>query len=193
MQFGVELVKALRERTGAGVMDCRKALEESQGDLEKAEDLLNQWGVLKAEKRAGAETLEGMVEAYIHSGSRIGALVELNCQTDFVARTPDFKELAHNLAMQVAAMAPEFVDRSDLPEDDHRNPEPHRRWMKSQLFVQAERLVWFDGQRRAGPVVGILSDGDHGVESIVSPSHLQDHQDAMVYASARRGGWFGAG
>ena len=123
MQFGVELVKALRERTGAGVMDCRKALEESQGDLEKAEALLSQWGMLKAEKRTGAETLEGMVEAYIHSGNRIGALVELNCQTDFVARTPDFKELAHNLAMQVAAMAPEFVDRSELPEDDNRNPE----------------------------------------------------------------------
>ena len=123
MQFGVEQVKALRERTGAGVMDCRKALEESQGDLEKAEALLSQWGMLKAEKRSGAETLEGMVEAYIHSGSRIGALVEVNCQTDFVARTPDFKELAHNLAMQVAAMAPEFVDRSELPEDDRRNPE----------------------------------------------------------------------
>ena len=105
---GLSRVKALRERTGAGVMDCRKALEESQGDLEKAEGLLSQWGMLKAEKRSGAETLEGMVEAYIHSGSRIGALVEVNCQTDFVARTPDFKELAHNLAMQVAAMAPEF-------------------------------------------------------------------------------------
>jgi len=123
LQFGVELVKTLRERTGSGVMDCRKALDESHGDLEKAEELLRQWGMLKAEKRAGAETLEGAVEAYIHSGSRIGALVEVSCQTDFVARTSEFKDLAHNLAMQVAAMAPEYVDRSELPEDDHRNPE----------------------------------------------------------------------
>ncbi len=123
MQFGVEQVKTLRERTGSGVMDCRKALEESRGDLEKAEELLREWGMLKVEKRAGVETLEGAVEAYIHSGSRIGALVEVNCQTDFVARTSEFKDLAHNLAMQVAAMAPEYVDRSELPEDDHRNPE----------------------------------------------------------------------
>ena len=123
MQFGVEQVKILRERTGSGVMDCRKALEETQGDLEKAEELLRQWGVLKAEKRTGVETPEGAVEAYIHSGSRMGALVEVNCQTDFVARTSEFKDLAHNLAMQVAAMAPEYVDRSELPEDDHRNPE----------------------------------------------------------------------
>lgn len=123
MQVGVEQVKTLRERTGAGVMDCRKALEESQGDLGRAEDLLSQWGMLKAEKRTGAETLEGVVEAYIHTGGRIGALVEVNCETDFVARTSDFKELAHNLAMQVAAMAPEFIDRSELPEADSRNPE----------------------------------------------------------------------
>jgi elongation factor Ts len=123
LQFGVDQVKALREQTGAGVMDCRRALEESQGDLEKAEKLLSQWGMLKAEKRIGAETLEGAIESYVHSGGRIAAMVELNCQTDFVARTDGFKELAHNLAMQVAAMAPEVLDVSDLPEGDLRNPE----------------------------------------------------------------------
>ena len=123
MQISVEQIKLLRSQTGAGVMDCRKALEEAEGDMARAEEVLKQKGIAKAEKKAGLETGDGVVEAYIHSGSRVGAMVELNCQTDFVARTSEFKELAHDLAMQVAAMSPEYVDRSEMPEDDGRDPE----------------------------------------------------------------------
>ena len=123
MEVTVDQIKALREQTGAGVMDCRKALEDAEGDFTKAAELIRQKGMIRAERKAGQETAEGVVEAYIHSGSRIGAMVEVNCQTDFVARTSEFKELAHDLAMQVAAMAPEFIDRSEMPQDDGRNPE----------------------------------------------------------------------
>jgi len=123
LEVSVDQIKVLREQTGAGIMDCRKALEDTEGDVEKAAELLRQRGMVKAQKRAGQETGEGMVEAYIHSGSRIGALVEINCQTDFVAKTSEFKELAHSLAMQVAAMAPEYIDRSEMKEDDDRDPE----------------------------------------------------------------------
>lgn len=123
MEVSVDQIKILREQTGAGIMDCRKALEDTDGDVEKAAELLRQRGMVKAQRRAGQETGEGVVEAYIHSGSRIGALVEINCQTDFVAKTSEFKELAHSLAMQVAAMAPEYIDRSDMKDDDDRDPE----------------------------------------------------------------------
>ena len=123
MQISVDQIKSLRGATGAGVMDCRRALEEAEGDSTKAEELLRLKGIAKAEKKSGEETREGVIEAYIHSGGRIGALVELNCQTDFVARTSEFKELAHDLAMQVAAMNPDYVDRSEMSQDDQREPE----------------------------------------------------------------------
>ena len=123
MQITVDQVKALREQTGAGVMDCRKALEEAKGDSAKAQEILRQKGIARVAKGAGQETREGVVEAYIHIGNRKGALIELSCQTDFVARTAEFKALAHHLAMQVAAMEPQFVDRSEMPKEDGRNPE----------------------------------------------------------------------
>ncbi|MDZ4277598.1 MAG: translation elongation factor Ts, partial [Dehalococcoidia bacterium] len=94
-------VKELRERTGAGVMECKSALEEAGGDIEKAVAVLQTRGVALAEKRAHRETTQGLVESYIHAGGRIGSMVEVNCETDFVARTEDFKNLAHDLAMQV--------------------------------------------------------------------------------------------
>ena len=99
-------VQKLRAETGAGVMDCKRALEESSGDFEKARDLLKQKGLAAAAKRSDRESREGVVESYIHSGGRIGALVELSSETDFVARNPEFRELARNIAMQVAAMSP---------------------------------------------------------------------------------------
>ena len=112
------MVKALRDKTGAGVMDSKRALEEAEGDQEKAEEVLLKKGLAAAAGRVGRETSEGAIQPYIHSGSRIGAIVELNCETDFVARTSEFVELAHNLAMQVAAMSPRFVDRDSVPEDE---------------------------------------------------------------------------
>jgi elongation factor Ts len=114
-------VKKLRERTGAGVMDCRRALEQTGGDEERAIELLRQQGLERAEKKAGRETRQGLVEAYIHAGGRVGALVELNCETDFVARNPQFRELAHEIAMQVAAMNPARV--GDEPTGDGAAPD----------------------------------------------------------------------
>ncbi len=117
------MVRALRQQTGAGIMDCKRALETVNCDIQEAEELLKEQGLAVADKKATRETLEGVVEAYIHSGNRLGALVEINCETDFVARTSDIKALAHDLAMQVAAMAPSYIDRQEIKEDDSRPPE----------------------------------------------------------------------
>ncbi len=119
----VDSIKALREETGAGVMDCKRALEAAEGDVARAQDILRQEGIASAAKKSSRETNDGVVESYIHSGGRIGVLVEVNCETDFVARTPEFRELAHNLAMQVAAMDPQHVDEADLPEGAEVNPQ----------------------------------------------------------------------
>jgi len=110
-----KLVAALRARTGAGMMDCKKALEETSGDLEKAVDLLRKTGAAKADKRAGREASEGLIGSYVHHDGAIGVLVELNCETDFVARTDDFKALARDLALHVAAAKPLAVRIEDLP------------------------------------------------------------------------------
>jgi elongation factor Ts len=107
-------VQRLRTETGAGVMDCKKALEESGGDFEKAREILRQKGLAAAAKRAGREAREGVVESYIHAGGKIGALVELNSETDFVARGEEFRALARNIAMQVAAMSPLVVSEDEL-------------------------------------------------------------------------------
>ena len=119
----VDAIKALREETGAGVMDCKRALEAAGGDVARAQDILRQEGIASAAKKSSRATNDGVVESYIHSGGRIGVLVEVNCETDFVARTPEFRELAHNLAMQVAAMDPQHVDEADLPEGVEVNPQ----------------------------------------------------------------------
>ena len=121
--ISAEAVKSLRALTGAGVMDCKRALEESGGDQEKAQELLRSKGIASAAKRAGKTTDEGIVGAYIHSGGRIGALIELNCETDFVARTEEFRSLIHDLALQVAAMSPVYVSKDELPAGSSLNPE----------------------------------------------------------------------
>ncbi len=123
MLISVDMIKALRQRTSAGVMDSKHALEEAGGDLDRAEEILREQGVASAAKKADRETSEGLVETYVHSGGRIGAMVEMNCETDFVARTPEFRELAHDVALQVAAMSPLFVDAEDIPEGEPVEPE----------------------------------------------------------------------
>ncbi|TMC75619.1 MAG: translation elongation factor Ts [Chloroflexi bacterium] len=110
MATGKDEVKRLREQTGAGVMDCKRALEESKGDFEQAKALIKERGLAKAQKKSDREAKEGIVEAYVHAGGRIGAMVEVSSETDFVARNPEFRELAKELAMQVAAMDPKDVD-----------------------------------------------------------------------------------
>ncbi len=122
MAVSTEAVKELRERTGAGVMECKRALEEADGDLDRAAEVLRQRGLALAEARAHRKTTQGLVECYIHAGGRVAAMVELNCETDFVARTDTFKTLAHELAMQVAAMGPASISQDDLPSDADGDP-----------------------------------------------------------------------
>lgn len=115
MEIKATMVKELRTRTGAGMMDCKKALAESQGDVDKAIEFLRVKGLSKAAKKAGRDTTEGLVVSYIHPGSKIGVLVQINCETDFVARTDEFQTFAKNIAMQVAAAAPLSVTREEVP------------------------------------------------------------------------------
>ena len=117
MDIDAKLVKTLREKTGAGMMDCKNALVDSNGDLDKAVDYLRKSGVAKAEKKGTRDTREGLVYSYIHAGGRLGVLLELNCETDFVAKTDGFTELAHNLAMQIAATNPLSLDRESIDDE----------------------------------------------------------------------------
>ena len=117
MAVTMEMVKELRERTGAGVIDCKKALAETNGDVEKAVEYLREKGIAAAAKKSGRIAAEGLVHAYIHMGGRIGVLVEVNCETDFVAKTDDFKDLVNDIALHIAAMKPEYLDREEVPAD----------------------------------------------------------------------------
>lgn len=148
------LVMELRARTGAGVMDCRRALAEAGGDLERAAGLLRTWGVAKAEKKAGREAREGLVESYIHGGGRIGVLVEVNCETDFVARTEDFRRLARELAMQVAATDPRYVSRDEVPEEQRDNPELAQAILLEQPYIRDDRRTVADLLTEAVAKVG---------------------------------------
>ena len=123
VDISVESIKTLRERTGAGIMDCKRALEETSGDLERAGEIIRLKGIASAVKKAERDTGQGVVDCYIHQGNRVGAMVEVNCETDFVARTQEFKDMVHDLAMQVAAMAPLYVDSEEIPEGYDVNAE----------------------------------------------------------------------
>jgi elongation factor Ts len=114
-EITADLVKELRERTGAGFMDCKKALTEADGDIEKATAILRERGLAAAAKKAGRDAREGLVSSYIHTGGRVGVLIEVNCETDFVARTDEFQKLVRDLAVQVAGLAPLYVDRERIP------------------------------------------------------------------------------
>ncbi len=116
MKIPTDKLKELREQSGAGVMACRNALLEAEADMEKALQILKEQSLFIVEKKKERATFQGLVEAYVHPGGRIGAMVEVNCETDFVARTDEFKELAHNLAMQIAAMTPIYISPEEVPE-----------------------------------------------------------------------------
>ncbi len=117
MAITAQMVKELRERTGAGMMECKKALQEANGDIEKAIEILKKKGIAKAEKKASRATKEGLIGSYIHMGGKIGVLVEVNCETDFVARTDEFQALVKDIAMQIAAMNPKYISPEDVPEE----------------------------------------------------------------------------
>ena len=155
--INVNSIKALRESTGAGVMDCKRALEEAKGNPETAQGLLRQWGVLSAAKRGSRTADDGLVEAYIHGGGRIGAIVELNCETDFVARTEEFQSLAHDVAMQVAAMAPLYITLEEIPTD--QNLDPKEVCLLEQSFIREPdktiRDLIEDARAKTGENIGI--------------------------------------
>ena len=117
MTIIIEQVKALREETGAGVLDCRKALEAADGDFNKAVEILREKGLAKAARRADREALEGTLELYTHGNGRVGVMVEVNCETDFVARSETFRTFAHEIALQIAAAAPRYIRSEDIPEE----------------------------------------------------------------------------
>jgi elongation factor Ts len=141
MTVTAEQVKQLRDRTGAGMMECKKALMASSGDFDKAIDALRKSGIARAEKRAERAASEGLVESYIHPGSRVGVLIEVNCETDFVARTQEFSELVRNLAMQVAAAGAEYVRREEVPAE---RVERERAIYAAQLVEQGKPAAMID-------------------------------------------------
>ena len=130
------MVKELRERTGVGMMDCKNALVEAGGDMEKAIELLRTKGLAQAAKKASRLASEGLVSSYVHMGGRIGVLVEVNCETDFVAKTDEFKALCHDLAMQIAASKPEYVKREDVPQETIEN---EKRILRQQALNEGSR------------------------------------------------------
>jgi elongation factor Ts len=123
LQISTQSIKELREKTGAGVIDCKNALTECDGDFARACEILEKRGIAIAEKKADRAVKSGLIENYVHLGGRIGAMIEINCETDFVAKTDEFKNLAHELALQIAAMSPLYVSQEDMPENSEETPE----------------------------------------------------------------------
>lgn len=141
MAVTTEQIKALREETGAGVMDAKRALEAANGDSAKARAILREQGIAAAAKRSERETSNGVVEAYIHAGGRIGVLVEVNCETDFVANTEDFRTLARNVAMQIAAMNPMVVSKDDPDRDKHEGTDEEVCLMDQAFIRDSSRTI----------------------------------------------------
>ncbi len=123
MEISTDKIKELRQKTGAGIMDCKKALGEADGNLDKACDIISQRGLAIAKKKSERSAEQGVIECYVHTGNHLGVMVEVNCETDFVARTPEFKELAHNIALQISAMSPQYISRDDIPADVTAEPQ----------------------------------------------------------------------
>lgn len=136
MEISTQMIKELREETGAGVMDAKRALEEAGGDTRRAKDILREKGVAAAAKRADRETSNGVVESYIHAGGRIGVLVEVNCETDFVANTEDFRTLARNVAMQIAAMDPKLISAEERAGNTEYEGSDEEVCLLSQPFIR---------------------------------------------------------
>ncbi len=142
MNISTDTIKELRTLSGAGVMECRNALVKSEGDIPKALEILKEQSLVKVEKKKSRIAAQGMIEAYVHTGGRVAALVELNCETDFVARTPEFKQLAHDIAMQVAAMSPQYLTAEEIPGDSLL--EPASAALMMQPFIKDPSLTIHD-------------------------------------------------
>ena len=161
MSIDAKVVKTLRERTGAGMMDCKKALLETSGDLEKAVDHLRKTGIAKAEKKGQRTTKEGLIFSYIHHGGKLGVLLELNCETDFVAKTEGFTNLAHNLSMQIAATNPNSISREDMDPS----------------VLQREKDIFTDQAKESGKPDNIIEKMVEGrIEKFYAESCLLEQQ-----------------
>ncbi|MDD9888215.1 MAG: translation elongation factor Ts [Candidatus Marinimicrobia bacterium] len=161
MSIDAKIVKALRDKTGAGMMDCKKALLETEGNLDKAIDHLRKTGIAKAEKKGERTAKEGLVFSYIHHGGRLGVLVELNCETDFVAKTEGFSDLAHSLAMQIAATNPLSIRREDIHDD----------------VLNREKEIFADQAKESGKPENIIEKiVDGRVEKFYAESCLLEQQ-----------------
>ncbi|HEX2088466.1 MAG TPA: translation elongation factor Ts [Actinomycetota bacterium] len=161
-----DLVKRLRDETGAGMMDCKRALVETGGDFEKARDLLRTRGLASAQKRAGRLASEGLVDAYIHGEGRIGVLVEINCETDFVARTEEFRRLSREVAMQIAALNPRWISRDEVPPD----------------VIDGERKIYEERARGMGrpekvipQIVNGMLEAFYKEEVLLDQSYVREH------------------
>ena len=141
MTIEAKVVKDLRDKTGAGMMDCKNALKESDGDIEKAIDFLRKAGVAKAEKKGSRDTKEGIVYSYIHAGGRLGVLIEVNCETDFVAKTEDFKDLAHQITMQIAAMNPIYIDSESEADGKDIKPTSENSLLQQVFIKDSEKTI----------------------------------------------------
>ena len=161
MTINAKIVKELRDKTGAGMMDCKKALLETDGNLEKAVDHLRKTGIAKAEKKSERTAKEGIIFSYIHQGGRLGVLIELNCETDFVAKTDGFSELAHNFAMQIAATNPLSIKREDIDES----------------LLKREKAIFLDQAKASGKPENILEKiVDGRVEKFYAEACLLEQQ-----------------
>ena len=161
MSIDAKVVKALRERTGAGMMDCKKALLETDGDLEKAVDHLRKTGIAKAEKKGQRTTKEGLIFSYIHHGGKLGVLLEINCETDFVAKTEGFDELAQNLSMQIAATNPASISRDDM----------------DPAVLEREKTIFTDQAKESGKPDNIVEKMVEGrIEKFFAESCLLEQQ-----------------
>ena len=161
MEITAAMVRELRDATSAGMMDCKKALTDTAGDMEKAIDLLRKKGLAKAMKRAGREATEGMVHAYIHAGGRLGVLLEVNCETDFAGKSEDFQEFVKNIAMHIAAANPYGIQREDIPQE----------------VLDRERAIYMDQARESGKPENIL-------EKMVEGKMRKFYEDAVLMEQA---------
>ncbi|GGE25265.1 elongation factor Ts [Marinithermofilum abyssi] len=192
MAISAAQVKELREKTGAGMMDCKKVLTEANGDMEKAMELLREKGLAKAEKKADRVAAEGLVESYIHAGGRIGVLVEVNCETDFVAKTEEFQAFVKDVAMQIAAMNPQYVRREDVPEEEVQK---EREILKNQALQEGkpEHIVDKMVEGRLGKFYErvclleqpFIKDGDKTIDEMVKEKIAKIGENISIRRFAR--------
>lgn len=150
MEISTTQIKELRDKTSAGVMECKRALQQAEGNVDRACDILREQGLARAEKKADRVALQGLVEVYVHGGGRIGSMVELNCETDFVAHTDEFKAVVHDLALQVAATDPRFISSAEIPEAEKEKLHPEEVCLLAQPFIK-------DPSRKISDIVADVS------------------------------------